>query len=45
MDYGISLSTEIAGFGVSAGWTDTDLPSSQCDDLCGIFAVSVSRSF
>ncbi|WP_339630367.1 TorF family putative porin [uncultured Sneathiella sp.] len=45
MDYGVSLSTEIAGFGVSAGWTDTDLPSSQCSDLCGIFALSVSRSF
>lgn len=45
MDYGISISTEIAGFGLSAGWTDTDLPSSQCDDACGIFSVALSRSF
>jgi len=44
-DYGISLSTEIAGFGLSAGWTDTDLSKSQCDDACGVFSVALSRSF
>ncbi|MDF2367225.1 TorF family putative porin [Sneathiella sp.] len=44
-DYGVSVSTEIAGFGLSVGWTDTDLPSSQCDDACGIVAVALSRSF
>lgn len=44
-DYGIGISTNIAGFDLNASWTDTDLPSSQCSDLCGIFAVGVSRSF
>ncbi|TNE34497.1 MAG: hypothetical protein EP348_10805 [Alphaproteobacteria bacterium] len=45
MDYGVSVSTEIAGFGLSAGWTDTDLDNSQCGSLCGVFAVSLSKSF
>ncbi|MCF8467205.1 MAG: TorF family putative porin [Sneathiella sp.] len=44
-DYSVSLSTEIAGFGLSVGWTDTDLPSSQCSDLCGNVVVALSRSF
>ncbi len=44
-DWSIGLSTEVAGFGLSATWTDTDLPSSQCGDLCGVFALGISRSF
>tara|TARA_R100000005_G_C4995153_1_gene202071 strand:- start:896 stop:1624 length:729 start_codon:yes stop_codon:yes gene_type:complete len=44
-DWGIGISTNIAGFDLTASWTDTDLPKSQCDELCGIFAVGISRSF
>lgn len=44
-DWGVSVSTEVAGFGLSAGWTDTDLDKSQCDSACGVFSVALSKSF
>lgn len=45
VDWGVSLSTEIEGFAISVGYTDTDLDKSQCDAACGNFIVSLSRSF
>jgi uncharacterized protein (TIGR02001 family) len=45
VDYLVGVSTEVLGFDLTLAWTDTDLPSSQCDDLCGQATLTVSRSF
>lgn len=45
MDYSIGASINLLGFDISAAWTDTDLSKNQCDELCGIFTVTASRSF
>lgn len=47
VDWGINISTEIAGFDFSVGYTDTDLADAQCGggDACGIFLFTVSKSF
>lgn len=45
LDYSVGGTMNLFGFDVSAVWTDTDLDTAQCDDLCGIFVVTVSRSF
>ncbi|MCR9214605.1 MAG: TorF family putative porin [Proteobacteria bacterium] len=45
LDWGVAVSTELAGFTLSIGYNDTDLDKNQCDSACGNFVASVSRSF
>ena len=45
LDYGVGATVNLWGFDFTLGWTDTDLDSSQCDDLCGIVTFTASRSF
>lgn len=45
IDYSVGLSTELVGFGLNLAWTDTDLPDSQCSDLCGQVVFTISKSF
>ena len=45
LDYSIGATVNIAGFDLTLAWTDTDLSTAQCNDLCGIFTVTLSRSF
>lgn len=45
VDYAIGATVNLFGFDIAATYTDTDLSKDQCDEACGIFMVSASRSF
>ena len=45
IDYGLGATVNLWGFDITLAWSDTDLDSSQCNDLCGIVTLSASRSF
>lgn len=45
VDFKIGAKANVMGFDLTLAYTDTDLPKSQCDDLCGIFTATLSRSF
>ena len=44
VEYGIGATVNLAGFDVNLTWSDTDMEDSECDDACGMFLLSVSRS-
>lgn len=45
VEYGIGATVNLAGFDVNLTWSDTDMTDAECGDACGMFLMSVSRSF
>lgn len=45
VEYGIGATVNLAGFDVNLTWSDTDMSDTECGDACGMFLLSVSRSF
>lgn len=45
VEYGIGATVNLVGFDVNLTWSDTDMSEAECGDACGMFLLSVSRSF